>query len=595
MKSVVARAPRAAVLALLLFVLAIPAHSAQSASATPRKPSAPSAAPVTVATVGSRKVDSVDIQTAAITLASDPLRKKDPAAWKRSLLDRCADRELLAIEAERLGLDKEPTLRKKIADLEYLTLLRELYAKVLVPGLTPTPDQLRDIRADGLHRGVDLNYILVRDNETGANKALAQRVLARAQAGARFDSLAWLYSGHPPSHAAGGHLGWMLVRDLDPQSYNDLRKAKVGDVLGLYSGPYGHEIYKIRAFQELTEDSLYTLVYNERKKAIANNYEKALLAKYHFALDSTQVKPVIFATASETPDSILASLGPDGTRPPNGARPAIGILATCDGDTVTFPEMLQATPPVLGSTGRMKIKNTEVLYNLCARAVLHSLTVRDARDRGLTKDPAIARELRLSRDEILTTALVERNLPPRPDDAAIRASIEAHPERFRRPAAAVARVAMFASPESAAQALLEWTVSGMTDSLLGTRQMRLQPRVTPARLLPGWYASLAFPEGGSDSLSRAVQGLAVGRFTPVIPTERGWAVAQVLSKEAAGPMPVEEARFLALREWRNRAESEWVKQELVRLRAKTPVKEIAGRLGSVKLAQATSSGGNSAR
>ncbi len=595
LKSLVARAQRAAAPALLLLALAGPAPSAEPAGAAATKaapastkPTPAPAAPVVVATVGSRKVDSVDIQRAAVALTSDPLHKKNPTAWRRMLLDRSVDRELLAMEAERRGLDNDPELRKRIAEREYLILLREMYARALVPSLIPTPEQLREIRAGGLYRGVDLYYILVRDNASGVNRALALRVLARAQAGARFDSLARIYSGHPPTQAAGGHFGWILARDLDPQSYNDVRKAKAGDVIGIYTGPYGHEIYKIGAFQELTEDSLYNLVFSERRRGIASDYEKSVLAKYHFALDSTQVKPLIFATGSETPDSILASLGPDGTRAGHGVRPAIGILATCDGDSITFPEMLHATPPVLGATGRMRIHDAEEVYNLCARVVLHSLTVRDAQDRGFAKDPLLARELRLSRDEIVSSALVEQNLPARPDDAALHAMIDAHPDRFQRPKSAVARVAMFPDPDGAAQALVDWTASGMTDTLLAARQLRLQPRVAASGLLAGWYADLTFAEGGSDSLSRAISGVAVGGFAPVTRTKRGWAVAQVRSVEPPGPLPFDEAKRIALREWRDEAESKWVGQETARLRINTPVKVIPGRLESVKLTQPTS-------
>lgn len=596
-----ARILRAAAVLVLLLTPADEAHSekaagaANAAGSAAKRPASSAAAAIPVASVGRRTVDNIDIQRAAVVLASDPLRKKNPPAWKRMLLDRCVDRELLAMEAQRLGLDKDPEIRRKLADREYLTLLRETYARILLPGLIPTHEQLSEIRAGKLYRGVELHYILVRDNEQGVNRALAQRVYASAKAGARFDSLAKIYSGHPPSQAAGGRFGWLLAKDLDPASYDDVRKAQVGDVLGIYSNPYGHQIYKIGAFQELSEDSLYNLVYFERKRGIANDYERSLLTGYRFAIDSTLVNAVMFATGTESPDSILASLRPDGTRERAGVKPALGILARCDGDSVTFPDIVRATPPILNSAGRMRIGNTSAYYALCARAVLHKLTVRDATDRGLTKDPAIARELRLGRDQILTEAMVHKNLPPAPDDAALRGVIEAHPERFRRPRSTVARVAIFANPESAAQALHDWTPGGMADSLLAARQLRLQPRATLRTLHSGFYATLTLPEDGSDSLSHAMAGLAPGSFAPVTRTLRGWAVAQALSKLEPGPLPFEESAPLARREWRENAENSWVKLALATLRTKTPPKEIAGRLDAVKLALSPSSSGGSAR
>jgi hypothetical protein len=63
------------------------------------------------------------------------------------LLDRCVDRELLAMEAERRGLGKEPALAARIADREFLTLHREIYKRVVIPGVTPTPQELAKVRA----------------------------------------------------------------------------------------------------------------------------------------------------------------------------------------------------------------------------------------------------------------------------------------------------------------------------------------------------------------------------------------------------------------------------------------------------------------
>lgn len=590
-----ARMLRAAALAILILMPADEARSQNPADAAAKQSASRATAPTVVASVGSRTVDNVDIQQAAVVLASDPLRKKNPAAWRRMLLDRCVDRELLAIAAERLALDKDPEIARRLENRNYLTLLRETYARVLLPGLIPTPGQLDEIRAGKLYRGVDLYYILIRDDANGMNRVLAQRVYASAKAGARFDSLAKIYSGHPNSQAAGGHYGWLLTKDLDPASYDDVRKAQAGDVLGLYSNQWGHQIYKIGALQEPSQDSLYNIIYFERKKGIANDYERSLLTGYHFAIDSTQINAVMFATGTENPDSILASLRPDGTRERAGVKPALGILARCDGDSVTFPDIVRATPPILNSAGRMRIKNNDAYFTLCARAVLPKLTVRDATDRGMTKDPAIARELRLEREELLTKAMVERNLPSEPDDRALRSLIEAEPTRFLRPRATVALVAVFANPESAAHALRDWTAGGVSDSLLAARQLRLQPRATLRTLHGGFYATLALPEDGSDSLCHAVAKLAPGGFTPVIRTLRGWAVAQARSKVEPGPLPFEEAAPLARREWREIAESDWVKLELGKLRTKTPIKEIAGRLDAVKLAQSTSSVGGSAR
>ncbi len=54
-------------------------------------------------------------------------------------------------------------------------------------------------------------------------------------------------------------------------------------------------------------------------------------------------------------------------------------------------------------------------------------------------------------------------------------------------------------------------------------------------------------------------------------------------------MAFEDARFLALREWRDQSETKWVEQELAKLRSATPVKVTPGRLEAVNVAQAGAS------
>jgi hypothetical protein len=237
----------------------------------------------------------------------------------------------------------------------------------------------------------------------------------------------------------------------------------------------------------------------------------------------------------------------------------------------------------------MRIRDAEALYNLCSRAVLHQLTVMDAKSRGIDKDPPIARELKLSSDAVLTLALVGRSIPPAPDSTALHGIVDSNREHYRRPRATLARVAMFAQAESAKQALVEWARAGITDSSLAARQMSVQPGATPMTLMVGRYATIELPDGATDALTRAVATLSQGQFAPAIRLEGGWAAAQILSVEEARALTFDEASPQALRDWRDNAEAKWVTDELLRLRAKTPARMIPGRLEAVKLTRATTS------
>lgn len=561
-----------------------PAKTSKSAASPPRASGA-------VATVGTRTIDQIDIQRAAQAFYSDPLRVKNPAKWRRSLLDRCVDRELLDMEAQKQGLDDDPMLTALRKEREYSVFWREIYRRVLVPRLTPTEDQLQAAYATSKYKMVDLSVILIRTDLNPGQKPLAQRIAAAGRSGARFDSLAKLYSEHPPTKAKGGRIGWVLMKDVNPAWFEDAKKANEGAVLGPYVGPVGDEIYKIAAFQELTHDSLSHLIYFERSRSISDDYQRETLAKYHFAVDSTQIKDLIFAVASESPDSILKSLRPDGTRDKQGVRPALGVLARCDGRTVTFPDLVASAPTNRNEIGGIHLDSADEVRALCAHAVMEDLTSRDGRDRGIDKDPAIARELRLIGEEVRTYELVRRHAPAL-DDAAVRSYFDRHPDLFKRPRTRQVRIVTFAKPESAAANAQAWRASGKIDNavLAARNDIHEVNRVTPWTASAGQYAvarygTMALPEGADDPVTRAVHGTAAGAVVgPIALPYGGHAVMQVLQVDEARPMTYDEAKILAFRLKREEDESRWVDTELTRLRASTPVHVLPGRLEATKLA-----------
>lgn len=561
--------PTTLALAALLVLAALGALAAAPPPASKRGP---------IAQVGNRRVDEIDIREAAIALAADPLSERDPGAWRRKLLDRCIDRELLAMEAERRGLPADPTVRRRVAEREYTTLLGEIHRRVLVPGIEPTETQLDSIRAEGLLRGVDISTIVI-PAPFGDD---ARRIADRLKQGARFDSTARMRSIHP-SASAGGHFGWVLVRDLDPRSYDAVRAARPGQVLGPYSSQYGHQIYKIEAFADLPHDSLYNLVKDERTRGLLRHYQDDLLRRYHFALDSTQVDGTLFAAATEPVDSILVSLGPDGTRPERGSRPALGVLARVDGDSVTFRDLaspqLRTWPP----GGKLRLASPEELEARCGLALVPRLLPRDARSRGLDRDSAIARALRMVRDEEATRAMVERGAGTAPDSATLRAYFEANALRYRRPPAVRALVACFDSLPAAEAALLAWNGRGIPDSALAARGMRPQPRATAQTLYPGHYAELTALETDADPLALALRPLGPGQLSPVVRTLQGYVLAEARAREEARPFSFEEAAPRVAMDLREERENEWTRKLLTSLRAKTKIDVATARLEAVRL------------
>lgn len=573
-------APARTATLLVLFLAALPGAAGAAPPPSLRGP---------IATVGDRTVEAIDIQRAAALLGDDPLRKKSPAQWRRKLLDRCVDRELLAIEAERRGIAQDPAIRQRIAEREYLHLFDVIDQRVLAPTLEPTAAEVDSLKRSGLYRMMDLHFILVEDDPGQTRRKEAEAIVARLRQGARFDSVARIKSAHP-SRMSGGHFGPVLVRDLEPESYAAVRTAKPGDVLGPYSGTYGHQIYKVGGFQILSDDSIRSLVRNERQRNLIHDYQERLLKQYHFVMDTTMAHAVIFATGLESPDSILASLGPDGRRPRRGVHPALGLLARIDGDSLTFVDLIRETHPAAGAGGRIRIADEQALRLLEGQAFFRRLLVRDAKDRGLADDPRVAHELRLIRDGTAVDAMVSRERPPDPDDSALRAYFEANASRYQLPAGLRARVAVFADRESALVSLRAWNGIGISDSSLKALGFEEQPRATAQTLYPQHAATILFRAGDSDPLAMAMRSLDPGRTSPVVRTAQGYAVAHVLAREPARPMTLDEAIDRVRRDWREEKENEWVLSQVERMRASVPVRVVPARLDAVKLGPAKAAG-----
>ena len=580
---------RAALTALAL-ALVVATHFGAPARATAA--AAPSARGP-IATIGSRTVEALDIQRAAQVLAADPLRSRSPAQWRRMLLDRCVDRELLSIEAERLGLFDDPQAKRRYEEREFLRLHREIYERVLLPGVEPTTALLDSLSKSGLFRVVDLHCIVLFDDDSGVRKDLAAKILERIRAGAPFDSMARIYSAHP-SAQQGGHFGPAMVRDLPLDSQKDVIAAKVGDVLGLYSTRSGknsaHQIYKIGGFSEIPADSLQHIVRVERTNGIARLHEQELLAKYHFAPDPAMEKPVLFSVASETLDSLVASLSAGGTRPERGVRPALGIIARVDGDSMTFLDLYKQARFAVEKSGRTHIRDAAHLRELMGRAFYRRLVVRDAKERGFASEPQIARELRLARDEEAVKAMVGRARPPDPDSAGLRAYFETRASRYQRPAAWTARVGVFGSMDSASAALRDWNGTDAGDSVFHARGLTEQRRATQYDLVPGRTGRVTYFDRDPDPMGRAVRILSEGQFTPVVATLGGYAVARVIGRESARPYALEEVTDRVRSDWREETENEWVLRQLERVRAKTPIRIVPARLEAVKLGPAKGAG-----
>lgn len=518
-------------------------------------------------------------------MADDPLRIRKPALWRKKLLDLCVDRELLALEAERAGLLKDPAVKHEIERRSADALYAVIRDRILLPETRPTAAQMDSARAGGLFRRVRVSYIL-----SVADRQANQEVSAALQAGASFDSIMEIYSIHP-SKTRGGDIGWKWAGELNGASWGALKTAKAGDVLGPYRNGAAYDFYRIEATQEPDDAAIRGKIMGDRAAWLEPSYAATLLQRYKFELNPAAVTSVIFATSTEPADSILASLSPAGTRSERGVHPALGVLARADGDSITYLDI--AFPEILrrDSNGKAHIRDSQRLGVLCTTAILPRLIARDAREHGIDRDPAVARTLRLIREDISTRTMVARAAPEPSDPDAVHAYFESHPARYQRPPARRALVAMFDSEDSARASLRAWNGIGFQDTTLIARGFRTQWRATAATLLANFYAEIPLFDTGRDPLSLAVRSLDAGQMSPVVRMPHGYALAAVLGREAARPMTFSEAAADAAEDAREDRENAWVTGQLNRLRAATPARTVPARLDAVRLDLGSNTGG----
>jgi len=579
-----------ALIALLPFAIAVPgvkaAPAAKGKTAPPKaKASAAKAGSDAVALVAGRTVEDADIRRAAQVMEGDPLRIREHGVWRKKLLDLCVDRELLALEAERAGFTNDPVVSHEFdlgrADILY-NAIRERF---LVPEMTPTPAQIDTARAGGLYRRVKLSYIL-----TLADKKTVFELFEAIKRGASFDSIAALYSTHP-SAAHGGEIGWKRVGELNSASWRAFGTARPGDLVGPYFNYQVHEFFRVEDIADPTDQEIRDKMLHDRLIESDSRYRVGLLKKYDFQLDKDQISSVIFASATEKADSLLASLDSEGKRSKHGVRPSLGVLARVDGDSITYRDLAHPEFLAPGEDGMARIDDTRDLLMLCAGAVMPRLIQRDARDRGLEGDPVVTRRLRLLREELSTRAMVSRAVPV-PDPAAGRAYFEAHASRYQRPAARRAYVAVFASQDTAGMARSGWDRRAFRDSILTVDGFRTLDHGTVNTLFPRYAGEISLFDRDTDSLSVALRNLPEGQISAVIAVPNGYAFAKALGREQARAYTYEEALRDVEADARESAENAWVMKQLERLRAATPARAVPGRLDALRLGMSSDTGGN---
>src|SRR5512135_1611284 len=226
--------------AALTLVLAACGPKKEAANAPTSAPSAPSSQ--VLATVNGKDITVDDFKAEASTLSPLAVNALGEMKNKEKFLDNLVDKQLIVQEAEKMGLDKDPEVVKRL-NLVKSNLMLGMLVKKEVMDKSNVSDQ--DVKAyfeqhkDDLG-SVRLSHILV------SSQKEAEDVLAKLKAGESFAKLAKEYSLDTKTKANGGDLGYVKWAQFGSPGLKEAAfKLKPGEVSGIVQSQFGFHIMKV--------------------------------------------------------------------------------------------------------------------------------------------------------------------------------------------------------------------------------------------------------------------------------------------------------------------------------------------------------------
>ncbi len=202
---------------------------------------------------------------------AEPLDPDDPIY--RQILDQLIDQRLMAMEAERLGLDLSPVAQRRLetgrerimGNLLLETLVAEQVDEAAI--LKIYDEQIR-LLSDG--EDIRARHILV------PSEAAAQALLARLADGADFSALALEYSIDQATRLEGGDLGFVDPDTLDPALARVLLSTGNSKIAGPVQTPAGWHVVQVESrrasvpptLEELRPDIIQFLTLSEIDKTL---------------------------------------------------------------------------------------------------------------------------------------------------------------------------------------------------------------------------------------------------------------------------------------------------------------------------------------
>ena len=202
---------------------------------------------------------------------------------KQQFLEDLVRYEVGLQEADRRGLEKDPVVQDRMRQ----ELYKALVEKELGDKVNKTSVSEKEMEAYYKNNPeIRTSHILI-ELKPGASpeqraeaKKRATEIYEEVKKSKRpFEELVHLYSDDVLTKQAGGDVGFQSRVTLVPSYYDAIMAMKVGEIRGLVETPFGYHIVKVtgrRSFENANKRQLRTAVFDEKRKALFNEYFEKL-------------------------------------------------------------------------------------------------------------------------------------------------------------------------------------------------------------------------------------------------------------------------------------------------------------------------------
>jgi peptidyl-prolyl cis-trans isomerase C len=166
-----------------------------------------------VAKIGTDVIHLSDVTAVANSLPPQT-RQMPPDQLLPKVLDQMVDTQVLAVEARKQGLDKDPIIQRTLHEVMERALVSAFLERQVGPQITDAAVKAhfdKDIGSQPPLQEVHARHILVDDEAT------AKKIIADLKKGADFAALSKQYSKDSAAVEQGGDLGYFKAADMVPE------------------------------------------------------------------------------------------------------------------------------------------------------------------------------------------------------------------------------------------------------------------------------------------------------------------------------------------------------------------------------------------